>query len=102
MAEGSTFKRCSCRNGDGKELGQKCPKLRRPGGGWNHRHGIWHYQIELPPRPDGKRRGPLRRGGFTSQDDAEAELAQVRGGSPQSMDTGCHAASSTLSMVCCS
>jgi hypothetical protein len=78
MAEGSTFKRCSCRNGDGKELGQKCPKLRRPGGGWNHRHGIWHYQIELPPRPDGKRRGPLRRGGFTSQDDAEAELAQVR------------------------
>ncbi|MFG6197213.1 tyrosine-type recombinase/integrase [Nonomuraea sp. JJY05] len=78
MTEGSTFKRCSCRDAGGKELGQKCPKLRRPSGGWNHRHGIWHYQIELPPTPDGKRRGPLRRGGFTSQDDAEAELAQVR------------------------
>ncbi|WP_336245676.1 hypothetical protein [Nonomuraea sp. SYSU D8015] len=36
------------------------------------------YQIELPPRPDGTRRGPLRRGGFASQDEAEAELARVR------------------------
>ncbi|RSN07375.1 site-specific integrase [Nonomuraea sp. WAC 01424] len=78
MAEGRTFKRCSCRNDDGKALGQKCPKLRRPGGGWSYRHGIWNYQIELPPTADGKRRGPLRRGGFASQDAAEAELGQVR------------------------
>ncbi|MEU8319808.1 tyrosine-type recombinase/integrase [Nonomuraea sp. NPDC048881] len=78
MAEGRTFKRCSCRDDDGKALGQRCPKLRRPGGGWSYRHGIWNYQIELPPTADGKRRGPLRRGGFASQDAAEAELGQVR------------------------
>ncbi|TDE45738.1 site-specific integrase [Nonomuraea mesophila] len=78
MAEGSTFKRCSCRDSDGKALGQKCPKLRRADGGWSYRHGIWNYQIELPPGTDGKRRGPLRRGGFATQDAAKAELGQVR------------------------
>ncbi len=78
MAEGRTFKRCSCRDSDGKELGQKCPRLRRSDGGWSYRHGIWNYQIELPPSPDGKRRGPLRRGGFTSQDAAKDELGHVR------------------------
>ncbi|GLW98803.1 site-specific integrase [Microtetraspora sp. NBRC 16547] len=78
MAEGTTFKRCSCKDGNGKPYGQKCPKLRRPGGAWSHRHGSWNYQLELPPTAEGKRRGPLRRGGFESQDVAETELAQVR------------------------
>jgi type II secretory pathway predicted ATPase ExeA len=78
MADGSTFKRCSCKDSGGKPLGQKCPKLRRVGGAWSHRHGSWNYQLELPPTKEGKRRGPLRRGGFDSQDAAEAELAQVR------------------------
>ncbi|GAA3118550.1 tyrosine-type recombinase/integrase [Planomonospora alba] len=78
MAEGSTFKRCSCKDDTGKALGQKCPRLRRPSGAWSHRHGSWNYQLELPPTRDGKRRGPLRRGGFDSQEAAETELAQAR------------------------
>ncbi|WP_214109831.1 hypothetical protein [Acrocarpospora catenulata] len=78
MAEGTTFKRCSCTGADSKALGQKCPKLRRPGGGWSHRHGVWNYQIELPSTVEGRRRGPLRRSGFASQEAAEAELGQVR------------------------
>ncbi|MFI6744280.1 site-specific integrase, partial [Nonomuraea sp. NPDC050451] len=78
MAEGRTFKRCSCRDSDGKALGQQCPKLRRSDGGWSYRHGIWNYQIELPPGPDGKRRGPLRRSGFATQDAAKDELGHVR------------------------
>lgn len=75
---GSTFKRCGCRDPrTGKLIGQKCPKLRRASGAWSRHHGIWHYQIELPPRGDGSRR-PLRRGGYGSQSEAEADLARVR------------------------
>ncbi|HEY1155118.1 MAG TPA: tyrosine-type recombinase/integrase, partial [Arthrobacter sp.] len=78
MADGTTYKRCSCTGADGRELGQKCPKLRRPGGGWSSRHGIWSYQIELPATVEGKRRGPLRRSGFATQDAANEQLGQVR------------------------
>ena len=41
-------------------------------------HGRWYYQLELPPRADGRRRAPLRRGGFDTQTDAEPELRQAR------------------------
>ena len=64
---GSTYKRCGCRDANGKPLGQRCPKLRRGGGGWNPTHGVWHYQIELPARADGSRR-PLRNGGYAHPD----------------------------------
>ena len=48
--KGTTYKRCGCRDATGKLIGKTCPKLRRPGGGWNPTHGVWHLQIELPPR----------------------------------------------------
>ena len=35
-------------------------------------------ELELPPRADGRRRPPLRHGGFDTQTDAEAELRQAR------------------------
>ena len=78
MAEGNTYKQCGCRSADGKRLGQQCPKLRRGGGTWSTRHGRWYYQLELPPRADGARRAPLRRGGFDTQTDADQELGQAR------------------------
>ncbi len=78
MAEGNTYKQCGCRSDDGKRLGQQCPKLRRGNGTWSTRHGRWYYQLELPPRGDGARRAPLRRGGFDTQTDAEQELGQAR------------------------
>jgi integrase len=78
-ATGSTFKSCGCRDPQtGKTLRTKCPKLRRADGRWNTAHGSWHYQLELPPRPDGRRRGPLRRAGFTDQDAAGTELNQAK------------------------
>jgi integrase len=78
MSDGSTFKLCGCRDeSTGKPLGRKCPKLRR-GNGWSHVHGAWYYQIELPPRADGRRRDPLRHGGFPTQTDAQAELDLAR------------------------
>lgn len=78
MAEGYTFKRCSCRDASGKPYGQKCPQLRRGNGGWSTRHGTWYYQLELPTAAGGKRRAPLRRGGFATQDQAAAELDAAR------------------------
>lgn len=78
MAEGSTYKKCSCRGGDGKRLGAKCPKLRRANGAWSASHGTWYYQLELPPKPDGTRRPPLRRGGFASSTDAQGQLDTAR------------------------
>jgi len=73
---GTTFKRCGCRQ-NGKPLGTRCPKLKRRNGTWNPEHGVWHLQVELPPRPDGRRR-TLRRGGFASQRDADAQLDRIR------------------------
>ena len=77
MVAGSTCKRCSCRDSvTGKQLGRKCSRLYR-NGGWNHAHGRWHFQFELPDGPQGQRR-TVRRGPFDSQTDAEHALDQVR------------------------
>jgi hypothetical protein len=78
MAAGTTFKQCGCRREDGKRLGQRCARLRRRNGTWNPAHGSWYYQLELPPYPGGKRRNPLRRGGFDTQDAAIQEMDQAR------------------------
>ncbi|WKU03458.1 tyrosine-type recombinase/integrase [Micromonospora sp. HUAS LYJ1] len=76
--EGALTKRCTCTDPDsGKRLGSRCPKLRRPGGGWHPTHGMWGYQLELPARPTQARR-QLRRSGFDNRDTASAELRHAR------------------------
>jgi integrase len=78
MSDGYLYKRCGCRHPNGrKPLGNACPKLRRPGGAWSSEHGVWQYQIELPRRPDGRRR-QLRDGGFTQRADAATQLDRAR------------------------
>lgn len=58
--EGTISKWCTCKDGDGKRLNAKCPKLRRSDGKWHTTHGTWIYQLELPRTRDGGRR-QLRR-----------------------------------------
>jgi integrase len=78
MAERSVHKRCGCRNRQtGRPLGRRCPSLHRKGGGWSTTHGSWHYQLELPPTLDNRRR-QLRRGGFDTRDDALADRNHAR------------------------
>ena len=78
MSTGTTYKQCSCRDAaTRRSLGRQCPRLRR-GNGWNPDHGSWYYQLELPPRADGGRRSPLRKGGFDSKPDAAAQLDRAR------------------------
>ncbi|MEU4802828.1 tyrosine-type recombinase/integrase [Actinosynnema sp. NPDC023587] len=77
MRGDNTYKRCKCRTDEGKELGAKCPKLRRADGAWNPRHGVWYFRLEVPAA-DGQARKVMKRGGYDSRDDAaEARDAVV-------------------------
>jgi integrase len=71
MADGSVYRRCSCRDENGKSLGNACPKLK------NKRHGQWYFRIELPDDTLGNRR-PRRRGGYENATEAERGLQRVR------------------------
>ncbi len=75
--KGSTYKRCKCRDDNGKELGQSCPKIRRKNGTWNPRHGAWYFRLETEAGKNAKRR-TVRRGGFNSQDDAQRALDEAK------------------------
>ena len=48
--KGSTYRRCYCRDENGKVMGKSCPQLS------SRRHGVWAVRQELPPREDGTRR----------------------------------------------
>lgn len=76
--EGTVFKRCGCRDEHTNQpLGAKCPKLRRDNGTFNHRHGQWGFQLELPRTQEGKRR-QARRGGLDTQEQAHHALDHLK------------------------
>ncbi|MFY7066150.1 tyrosine-type recombinase/integrase [Nocardiopsis changdeensis] len=75
--EGSTFKRCGCRDETGRALGVRCPRLKRKGGGWSPSHGAWAFQYELPRTTDGKRR-QARRVGLATHTEASEGLERVK------------------------
>ncbi len=74
--KGSTYKRCGCRDENGKQLAGRCPKLRRRDGTWNPRHGTWTAQVSY--RGKNGKRMPWTKSGFTSEAEAQAELDRVR------------------------
>jgi integrase len=74
--KGSTSKRCGCLGEDGKQMGKRCPKLRRKDGSYNPRHGTWYFQVSRPGK-NGKRTQVVR-GGFTTEAEAQAELDSVK------------------------
>ncbi|MFJ4987930.1 tyrosine recombinase XerC [Streptomyces sp. NPDC088732] len=69
--KGSTYRRCYCRDEDGRPFGKACPKLT------SKRHGTWAVRQELPSRDDGTRRS-FSRAGYTSAKDAQDVLDKVR------------------------
>ena len=61
------FKGCGCSeivNGKRRQLGSKCPKLRRSDGTWNPRHGSLTYATPGPNK--GGKRKPIVRSGFAT------------------------------------
>ena len=73
---GSTYKRCRCRDGTGRELGAECPSLHRKDGAWNPRHGQWYFYVELHV-VHGSPRRMLRRGGYATQAEAEGRRQRI-------------------------
>jgi hypothetical protein len=52
---GRIYRRCACRDTNGKQLGARCPKLT------NRRHGRWAFAVDLPTLD--RQRKTLRRCG---------------------------------------
>ncbi len=72
------FKRCGCTevvDGKRRQLGARCPKLRRRDGSWNPRHGTWTFTASHQVK--GRRR-PVTRGGFATYEEAERALTAMR------------------------
>ncbi len=69
---GSTFRRCPCRDDDGRPLRQdiRCA-LFAPAKG----HGSWYYRLDVGRTQDG-RRAEERKGGFRTQKEAAQKLAE--------------------------
>jgi len=67
---GSTYKRCRCRDERGRALEANCPQLRRKDGSWNPRHGRWYFWVDVTV-VDGASAKRVKRGGYVKQTDAE-------------------------------
>jgi len=63
---GSTYKRCQCRDADGRKL-KGCRKS----------HGSWAFRIDAWVDPQTGRRKQLERSGFRTRDKAEAEMTRA-------------------------
>ncbi|NMO53425.1 site-specific integrase [Actinoplanes sp. TBRC 11911] len=66
---GRVYRRCSCRDDGGKQLGTHCPQLTSGG------HGTWAFAVDLPSA-DGRRK-TRRRSGFATKAEAADALAKV-------------------------
>ncbi|MET8824758.1 site-specific integrase [Streptomyces sp. NPDC004610] len=69
--KGSTYRRCYCRDSNGKALGKACPQLS------SKRHGVYAVRQELPPRGDSTRRS-FSRSGYDNAKRAQEALDAVR------------------------
>ncbi|MGW3073989.1 tyrosine-type recombinase/integrase [Kitasatospora sp. NPDC001132] len=64
---GHVYRRCGCRDQNGKQLGAHCPKLAT-----DPDHGTWTFALDLPSPT--KHRTIIRRGGYPTADEARAAL----------------------------
>jgi len=61
-----TYRRCGCRDENGKLLGMHCAKLSA-----DPKHGTWTYRLEAGIDPKTGKRHQIRRGGFATKRDAQ-------------------------------
>ena len=66
---GRVYRRCGCRDMDGRQLGAHCPRLTNPP------HGSWEFAVDLPS-PD-RTRKTMRHSGYATRSAARAALAKV-------------------------
>lgn len=80
-SKGSVYKRCGCTvvdpaTGKRRQLGRSCPKLKRPDGAWNPKHGTWYFVVPVVGL-GGKRKQKVE-GGFATATDAQNALDEVK------------------------
>ncbi|MCE0764817.1 site-specific integrase [Pseudonocardia kujensis] len=63
-------------DGKRRQLGSKCPKLKRPGGGWNPKHGTWTFKIYVEGALGKTER--VVRGKFATQGEAQAAMDDLK------------------------
>jgi Arm DNA-binding domain len=73
------YRRCGCRDENGRQYGKNCPKLRS-----DPKHGTWGYSLSHGSDPRTKKRRQFRKAGFATKREAASALAWLRA----SLDTG--------------
>jgi integrase len=66
---GRVYRRCACRDDEGKQVGTLCPKLANP------RHGSWAFAVDRPTA--NSKRKTMRRSGFSTKAEASEALSKV-------------------------
>jgi integrase len=66
---GRVYRRCGCRDSQGRQLGAHCPRLTD-----DPVHGSWTFAVDIPGPEPGTRHQTVRRGGFATEDDARTAL----------------------------
>jgi len=67
------YRRCGCRDEDGKQLGQSCPKLKR-----DTKHGTWAFYWSHGTDPRTQKRRQFSRAGFATKKAAQSALAELK------------------------
>jgi integrase len=70
MSKGRVYRRCSCRDDDGRQLGARCPLLLS-----DRKHGTWTFAVDVPSVNN--RRTTMRRGGYPTKTTAQRALSDV-------------------------
>jgi integrase len=69
----SVYRRCGCRDEQGKQLGKNCPKLKT-----DPKHGTWAYYLSHGSDVKTGQRQQFRRAGFKTKRQAESALAELK------------------------
>jgi hypothetical protein len=75
----SVYRRCGCRDDNGKQYGTHCPDLKT-----DLKHGTWAYLLSAGSDPRTKKRRQYRKAGFATKGAAVSALAKLR----TSLDSG--------------
>jgi hypothetical protein len=73
------YRRCGCRDENGKQLGNHCPKLKS-----DPKHGTWGYYLSHGSDPKTHQRRQYQKAGFKTKAAAASAVAQPKA----SLDTG--------------
>jgi integrase len=67
------YRRCGCRDEDGRQLGPACPRLKS-----DPKHGTWGYYLSAGADPKTNQRRQFRRTGFSTKREAASAVAELK------------------------